>query len=42
MVPLTDVEIDVAAVAAGAQVWTRDADFHRIASVLEELQIREA
>jgi predicted nucleic acid-binding protein len=33
-VPLTDVEIAVAAEAANASLWTRDSDFQRIADVL--------
>ena len=37
-VPLTDIEIAVAAVDGGAEVWTLDSDFDRIASVLAELR----
>lgn len=37
-VPLTDVEIAVAAVEAGASLWTRDRDFDRIAAALPELR----
>lgn len=34
---LTDVEIAVAAVEAGAELWTRDSDFQRVAKVLAPL-----
>jgi len=37
-VALTDVEIAVAAVTAGAELWSRDSDFDRIAGVLPELR----
>jgi len=36
-VALTDVEIAVAATDAGAALWSRDADFVRIAGVLDDL-----
>jgi predicted nucleic acid-binding protein len=36
---LTDVEIAVAAVAAGAELWTWDSDFARIAEVLGSLSL---
>jgi predicted nucleic acid-binding protein len=38
-VPLTDLMIAVAAVGAGASVWTRDEDFGRIESALAELEL---
>jgi predicted nucleic acid-binding protein len=38
-VPLTDLAIAVAAVGAGAAVWTRDQDFERVRSVLSELEL---
>lgn len=38
MVALTDVEIAVAAVNFGAQLWTRDSDFARVAEVLVDLK----
>jgi predicted nucleic acid-binding protein len=37
-VPLTDVEIAVAAVASDAALWSRDSDFERIAQVLPDLK----
>lgn len=37
-VPLTDVEIAVAAVDAQASLWSRDRDFDRIGRVLPELK----
>jgi predicted nucleic acid-binding protein len=37
--PLTDIAIGVAAARAGAQLWTADGDFERIAEVLGELEI---
>ena len=37
-VPLTDIEIGVAAAGAGALLWSRDSDFARIGSVLPELE----
>lgn len=37
-VPLIDVAIAIAAVAADAHLWTRDSDFDRIAEVLPELR----
>lgn len=40
-VPLTDIEIAVAAVEADAALWTRDRDFERIAAVLSELRRHE-
>ena len=36
-VALTDIEIAVAAVTAGALLWSRDADFDRIGVALAEL-----
>ena len=36
-VALTDIEIAVAAVTAGASLWSRDADFDRIGVALAEL-----
>ena len=38
-VPLTDLAIAVAAVSAGASVWTRDEDFERMRSALPELDL---
>jgi predicted nucleic acid-binding protein len=38
-VPLTDVEIAVAAARSGAELWTRDRDFERIAQVLPSLEL---
>jgi predicted nucleic acid-binding protein len=38
-VPLTDVEIAVAAALAGASLWTRDDDFERVRGVLPELEL---
>ena len=38
-VPLTDVEIAVAAVGARAALWTRDADFERIRHELPDLEL---
>lgn len=40
-VPLTDIEIAVAAVDTTAELWTRDADFTRIRLVLTGLQLFE-
>jgi predicted nucleic acid-binding protein len=37
-VPLTDIQIGVAAAGAGARLWSRDSDFVRIGSVLPELE----
>ncbi|MGH2764627.1 MAG: PIN domain-containing protein [Actinomycetota bacterium] len=37
--PLTDVEISVAAVRADAALWTRDLDFERIRSALPALEL---
>lgn len=37
-VPLTDVTIAVAAVTAGAQLWTTDTDFDRLREQLPQLQ----
>lgn len=36
-VPLTDLVIAAAAVAAGAALWSRDADFHKIETALPQL-----
>jgi predicted nucleic acid-binding protein len=36
---LTDIEIAVAAVRVRAELWTRDADFTRIATVLDSLSL---
>lgn len=36
-VALTDIEIAVAATAAGARLWSRDSDFDRIEGVFGEL-----
>lgn len=41
-VPLVDVAIAVAAVRAGATLWTRDDDFLRIAEALPRLGLYEA
>jgi predicted nucleic acid-binding protein len=38
LVPLTDVEIAVAAAAAGAELWSDDAHFDRIGAVMPELR----
>jgi predicted nucleic acid-binding protein len=40
VVPLTDLEIAVAAHAANATLWTSDHDFERIAAHLEGLDLR--
>ena len=40
--PLTDLEIAVAAHSANATLWTADRDFDRIAAVLPELNLRFA
>lgn len=37
-VPLTDLEIGVAAVTEGAQLWSWDGDFDRVGTVLPELR----
>jgi predicted nucleic acid-binding protein len=37
-VPLTDIEIAVAAVAVGARLWSGDGDFDQIAAVLDRLE----
>lgn len=37
--PLTDVEIAVAAVDASAQLWTGDTDYDRVQQVLPELSL---
>jgi len=37
-VPLTDIEIAVAAVDSGARLWTHEADFGRIGTVLKGLR----
>jgi predicted nucleic acid-binding protein len=39
--PLTDLEIAVACLRAGASLWTRDADFTRLRSSLPELDLYE-
>lgn len=39
-VPLTDIEIAVAAVEAGAELWTRDSDFDRVRTALPDLRVR--
>lgn len=39
-VPLTDVEIAVAAIRASATVWTANSDFERIAEVADGLVLR--
>ncbi|MGH2761220.1 MAG: PIN domain-containing protein [Thermoleophilaceae bacterium] len=39
-VPLTDVEIAVAAVEARATLWSADSDFERVAGSLENLELR--
>jgi predicted nucleic acid-binding protein len=39
MVALTDIEIAVSAVSAGAAVWTHDNDFQRISRVVPVLQL---
>jgi predicted nucleic acid-binding protein len=41
VVALTDVEIAVSAVSAGATVWTHDSDFERIRRVTPQLQLYE-
>lgn len=38
-VALTDIEVAVAAVRAGAKMWSFDADFETIAGVLPDLQL---
>jgi predicted nucleic acid-binding protein len=38
-IPMTDVEIAVAAVRAEAALWTRDRDFGRVGGVLPALQL---
>jgi predicted nucleic acid-binding protein len=38
--PLTDLEIAVAAHAAGAALWTADHDFERVAAILDGFQLR--
>lgn len=40
--PLTDIEIAVACTSAGAALWTRDEDFHRLRSHLPSLQLYDA
>ncbi len=40
VLPLTDLEIAVAAHAAGAALWTADHHFERIAPLLEGLKLR--
>lgn len=40
--PLTDLEIAVAAVTARATLWTGDRDFERLAGVLDGLELRLA
>jgi predicted nucleic acid-binding protein len=39
-VPLLDLLIAVAAVSAGAVLWSRDGDFERVGEVLDELRLR--
>lgn len=36
-VPLSNIEIAVAAAAVGASIWSRDSDFERVARVVSEL-----
>ena len=38
-VALTDIEIAVASIRGDSQLWTRDADFGRIASVLPAMRL---
>lgn len=38
-VALTDIEIAAAAIRAKAALWTRDADFRRIANVIDGLEL---
>lgn len=38
--PLVDVQIAVCAVNAQAELWTRDSDFERIATILDSLRVR--
>ncbi len=40
IVPLTDLEIAVAAHTAGAALWTADRDFQRVAPLLDGLELR--
>lgn len=40
--PLTDLEIAVAANTSGATLWTGDQDFRRIEPLLDELKVRFA
>lgn len=42
VVPLLDVLIAVAAIHAGATLWTRDTDFERIAGLVPELVLHQA
>ncbi len=41
-VPLTDVHIAVAAMSAGARLWSRDTDFARIAELAPDLALHPA
>jgi len=38
--PLTDLEIAVAAHTSGAGLWTSDKDFHRVPALLDGLDVR--
>jgi predicted nucleic acid-binding protein len=40
IVPLTDLEIAVAAHSSGATLWTADHDFERLAPLLDGLELR--
>jgi predicted nucleic acid-binding protein len=40
MLPLTDLEIAVAAQTAGATLWTSDRDFERLTALVEGLELR--
>lgn len=42
ILPLTDLEIAVAAHGAGATLWTADRDFERVSAVLDGLDLRIA
>lgn len=42
ILPLTDIEIAVAAQSASATLWTADRDFERLAGVLDGLELRLA
>lgn len=39
-IPLTDIEIGIAARAADAELWTADRDFERLAAILDGLRLR--